>query len=307
MARVPLGDASRRARARILRDACGSAPHASYLEAALARVSRRRDDRRRVRRRCCATLLEPLEIAVLDASHPRGVARASAAAPRASARDADARRARRCARASEAIAPPAITPQVEEVPGLSLVFVESSTARSDGCRCARPRRSSARDGRRVLSPTVLLRPVVERAILPTAAYVGGPGRDRVLRAGERRRRGARAAVAARRAALVDDASSSRTFSVFSTSSASRAEDLADPARGRDAGSRASAIAPRTIAAPRCAARRRRRAAIERLRAANDGARVATRSLDGLRRVDRASPRAARAALRRRRRSAARRS
>jgi uncharacterized protein YllA (UPF0747 family) len=65
------------------------------------------------------------------------------------------------------------SPQVEEVPGLSLLF----TNREAGKR----RLSIAElDADRtdadsiVLSPTVLLRPVVERVILPSAFYVAGP-------------------------------------------------------------------------------------------------------------------------------------
>jgi uncharacterized protein YllA (UPF0747 family) len=63
-------------------------------------------------------------------------------------------------------------PQVEEVPGLSLLFTNR-----DGVK----RRLSLSEAESVidldgaaLSPTVLLRPIVERTILPSAFYVGGP-------------------------------------------------------------------------------------------------------------------------------------
>lgn len=118
-------------------------------------------------------VLEPLGIAVLDASHPAVLAAGSELLTRAATRaDALADAVRR--RTTE-IEHAGFTPQVVEVPGLSLVFgTATGTKRRLTVREASEIGSPRRDGHG-LSATVLLRPVLERAILPTAAYVGGPG------------------------------------------------------------------------------------------------------------------------------------
>ncbi len=116
-------------------------------------------------------LLEPLGMPVLDASHPavRG------------ASDSTLRTALRCAaevertmdERSRAIRAAGFSPQVEHVKGLSLVFARegSSKARIPVSGAER----IAEDPDVWLSPNVLLRPIVEQAILPTIAYLGGPG------------------------------------------------------------------------------------------------------------------------------------
>lgn len=164
-----------------LRAASGSAPHPSYLDAAVRAYAL--TDGNTIGGSYVALLrelLEPLEIAVLDSSHPAMVARERdmlVAAARSAETLALAVHAR-----SEAIRAAGFHPQVEEVAGLSLVSITENGKKrrlpihelaSSGPRTAAQMETAL--GRGHLTPTVLLRPVVERAILPTATYVGGPG------------------------------------------------------------------------------------------------------------------------------------
>jgi bacillithiol biosynthesis cysteine-adding enzyme BshC len=113
-------------------------------------------------------LFAPLGIAVIDASH---------AATRAAARPvlmaALKRAGEVAARVSERnreIEAAGFAPQVQDVPGLSLVFNSVS-----GGRKRIPIKAAAKQvASDEMGPNVLLRPVVERAILPTATYIGGP-------------------------------------------------------------------------------------------------------------------------------------
>jgi bacillithiol biosynthesis cysteine-adding enzyme BshC len=116
-------------------------------------------------------LLGPLEVAVLDAAHP-SVRRAASPILRAALRDAKPL-ADALAERSAALTAAGHRPQVAEVGGLSLVFGVAGGERrrirtSDAPAAAV---DAPPDG---LSPNVLLRPVVERALFPTAAYVAGP-------------------------------------------------------------------------------------------------------------------------------------
>jgi uncharacterized protein YllA (UPF0747 family) len=113
-------------------------------------------------------LLAPLGIAVIDASHP---ATRAAAKPVLSAalENADEIASRVTARNRE-LESAGFTPQVQDVPGLSLVFSAASGGRKRVPIKAAGKHSRSDD----LGPNVLLRPVVERAILPTATYIGGP-------------------------------------------------------------------------------------------------------------------------------------
>jgi bacillithiol biosynthesis cysteine-adding enzyme BshC len=122
-------------------------------------------------------LFEPFGIAVLDAAHAsvtevtrpyllRALDRAAAVADALHARD-------------DAITNRGFAPQVAEVAGLSLVF-ERPAAGGDKRRIAVTEAAAiaahgAADATRILSPNVLLRPVIERAMLPTVTYVAGPG------------------------------------------------------------------------------------------------------------------------------------
>jgi bacillithiol biosynthesis cysteine-adding enzyme BshC len=117
-------------------------------------------------------LLEPLGIAVLDAAHP---ATTRAAHPHLlRALHERERIARAVADRSRALSAAGHEPQVADVPDLTLVFRRQGAGRE---RIARQHASvaaaTAEPGS--LSPNVLLRPVIERALMPTVAYVAGPG------------------------------------------------------------------------------------------------------------------------------------
>jgi len=115
-------------------------------------------------------LLEPLGIAVLDASHPavRGASRAFLAeALRRSGAISHALVER-----DKQLRAAGLDPQVATIAELSLVFAyENGLKRRIPVAEADAIAGSGTE----LGPTVLLRPVLEAALLPTVAYVGGPG------------------------------------------------------------------------------------------------------------------------------------
>ncbi|MBL8959978.1 MAG: bacillithiol biosynthesis BshC, partial [Gemmatimonadetes bacterium] len=116
-------------------------------------------------------VLEPLGIAVLDASHPAVRAQSRGMLEQA-LRQAEGVNAALRAREGEILGA-ALQPQVGAMPELSLVFT-----RSQGRKVRVPvgdALSTAADAGSSLSPNVLLRPALERQLLPTVAYVAGPG------------------------------------------------------------------------------------------------------------------------------------
>ena len=167
MASTPLGDT--RELLRQLHRACGSSAHERYFEMARVAFSGRRT-MGEAYVELLRQLLQPLGIAVLDASHAVVRARAKPLLHRALERAAEVRDA--VAASSQAIRAAGFEPQVDDDRGLSLVFSNEGGMKRrlsvDEARAAGPNTAA-------LSPNVLLRPVIERAILPTVGYVAGPG------------------------------------------------------------------------------------------------------------------------------------
>ncbi|MEO7522346.1 MAG: bacillithiol biosynthesis BshC, partial [Gemmatimonas sp.] len=174
---VPLGDVTEALAA--LRGASGSAPHQHMLdEVASAYVPHATVGAAYLQ--LLRALLEPLGIAVLDASHPALRAAADPFLRRALGKSAAI--AEQLKERTASIRAAGFEPQVETMDALSLVF--QSRIGSTGRQQERIReRVSVADAARVareaevgtLGPNVLLRPVLERHLLPTMAYVAGPG------------------------------------------------------------------------------------------------------------------------------------
>lgn len=169
LADVPLGDVT--ALLAALEEACGSVLDQRPLDA--------------VRRTYVPTatigsayvallreLLEPLGIVVLDAAHPAVGEAAHALLVRALQRDAAVANA--LAARGAAIRAAGLEPQVTEVEGRTLVFTRVQ-GRRERVPSSRAAEVAARAAPGSLSPNVLLRPIMERVLLPTVAYMAGPG------------------------------------------------------------------------------------------------------------------------------------
>jgi bacillithiol biosynthesis cysteine-adding enzyme BshC len=169
MSLSPLGDLTHQLRR--LRAAAGSAadPGAlSVVEAAYGDAEVTVGD---AYVRLLRGLLAPLGICVLDASHP-AVREASLPTVRAALRASTHIEKALDGRRKEILGA-GYEPQVEDVGGLSLAFTRDGSIKR---RITISESAAfAEDADALLTPNVLLRPVVEQAILPTIAYLGGPG------------------------------------------------------------------------------------------------------------------------------------
>jgi uncharacterized protein YllA (UPF0747 family) len=165
MSLASLGDVASELAA--LRSACGSGADVRPIEL----VSRAYGDPKRTVGgayvELLRTLLAPIGIPVLDASHP-AVAAASLDTTRAALRSAPAIE-RGLEQRTQDLRAAGFEPQVEDMPGLALVFGR------EGTRKRRLAVSEQVGSSLVLTPNVLLRPIVEHALLPTVAYWAGPG------------------------------------------------------------------------------------------------------------------------------------
>jgi bacillithiol biosynthesis cysteine-adding enzyme BshC len=168
MSQMPLGDVS--AQLAALVEAAGSASQTGVLDA-LRSAYHRETTVGGAYVQFLRAMLEPLGIAVLDSWHP---------AVRSAARPTLVEALARAAVIDEAVALRIVSieragyrAQVARVPRLSLVF-RSTVGIKERVPLAQAADAAQREDL-VLSPNVLLRPIVERRLLPSVAYLGGPG------------------------------------------------------------------------------------------------------------------------------------
>ncbi len=152
--------------------ACGTAAYAPVLEAARRayQPGRSAGDAYVMLLR---ELLAPYGIPVLDASHLATRAAGFQLMRRAMLRSAGIADA--LAVRTRGIESAGFAPQVRDVAGLSLVFRNGPDGRKRRLRIDEARSIVPLVAPGDLSPNVLLRPVVERGIVPTVAYAAGPG------------------------------------------------------------------------------------------------------------------------------------
>lgn len=117
-------------------------------------------------------LLEPMGVAVLDASHPAVRAAAFPTLRDALSHAADIERA--LTLRDDAIRQAGFAPQVAAVAGRALVFDTGGGGVKERVPLANASTVAQHATPGSLSPNVLLRPVVERTLLPTVGYLGGP-------------------------------------------------------------------------------------------------------------------------------------
>jgi len=165
MSRAPLGDL--RDSARRLEESSGSAADPRALLAAIEAYGVPARSHGEAFVRLLRTLLAPLGMPVLDASHD-AVRLAGESTIRVALDRSSDIEAALSARAEE-IRGIGLEPQVDDVAGLALVFAQEGSGKR---RLTIAEAGTPHEG---LTPNVLLRPIVERAILPTVAYVAGPG------------------------------------------------------------------------------------------------------------------------------------
>lgn len=168
MSQMPLGDVTPAVEAFL--EATRSAPHRAVVDA-VQRAYRGDATVGNAYVQLLRHVLEPLGMPVIDAWHP---------AVRGAARPVLVEALGRAAMIDEAVSMRSVTieragyrAQVARVPRLSLVF-RSTIGIKERVPLSQAGDAARRDDL-VLSANVLLRPVVERRILPTIAYVGGPG------------------------------------------------------------------------------------------------------------------------------------
>jgi uncharacterized protein YllA (UPF0747 family) len=165
MSLAPLGDMT--ALLATMAAACGSAADRRPLDALQAAYGAREQTVGGAYVTLLRTLLEPLGIPVLDASHAATIA--ASAKVTSAALSSAAEIARALAERSAELRAAGFDPQVDDMDGVSLVFARSGASKRRLAVGEAPHADA------VLTPNVLLRPVVEYQILPTIGYVAGPG------------------------------------------------------------------------------------------------------------------------------------